>query len=161
MGLSKKTLLKASLGAIVACTAYQQIGGAVESWTFINQSAVDQEVKLLTWPDLPESGYIVGKTADREAVQAGKAIFVLEQDGVPASRPSTLQIPQYAYHVERTTGKGSPCIIVQAEEFRGVQMIGARDFVNNKDLVDLSGNFVLLGTRPKAPPMANFLFKQR
>jgi len=161
VGLSKKFLLKALLGAIIVLAAYQQIGGAVESWTLINQSAVDQEVKLLTWPDLPETGFIVGRTANRDAVQAGNAIFVLEQDGVPASRPSTVLIPQYAYHVERSTGKGTPCIIVQAEEFRGVQMIGARDFINNKDLVDLSGNFVLLGTRPKAPPVANFLFRQR
>jgi hypothetical protein len=160
--LSKVSILRALLGVAFVLAAWQPIGGAVESWTLINQnSAIDKEAKLLAWPELPENGFIVGRTANRKAVQDGNAVFVLEQDGVPASRPINMVVPQYAYHVDRATGKGTPCIVLQAEEFRGVQMIGSRDFVNDREFVDVAANFMFLGVKPKSPPVMNLLFKQR
>jgi hypothetical protein len=102
------------------------------------------------WPELSQSQYIAGFTADRAAVQSGRAVFVLEQDGVPASRPLPLLIPQYAYHIDRTTGKKTPCIVVQAEQFRGVKIIGCRDFINGKEIVDVDSSFEFLGDKRQA-----------
>ena len=98
------------------------------------------------WPPLPKQGFISGRTATRADVAAGNAVFVPEIGGVSAGRPLAIVLPQYAYYKEEN--KRTPAIVVQAEEVRGMKMLGAR-FANGKHVVGLLENFELLG---KIPP---------
>ncbi|MFZ1989346.1 MAG: hypothetical protein WAW96_06185, partial [Alphaproteobacteria bacterium] len=79
------------------------------------------------WPPLPRSGFISGRAATAEDVGAGNAVFVAAVGGVVIGKPLTISIPQYVYFTDKQ-GNRIPAILVQAEEARGIQMCGVRDF---------------------------------
>jgi len=119
-----KTLLV--MGVLSLSLSASSVGRVTEYQTLFHESQAktNDKIKPIIWPDLPESGFISGQTADRAHVQAGKAVFVLELDGVPASKPVDIIIPQYAYHVDEETGLKNPCIVIQAEALREVNSVG-------------------------------------
>jgi len=84
-------------------------------------------------------------------VSAGNAVFVASQDAVGEaiiSRPIAITIPQYAYFND--DGRKLPVVVVQAEEARGKQLVGARD-LDGKPIVGFITDFELLGNvSPKA-----------
>jgi hypothetical protein len=94
------------------------------------------------WPELPESHYVAGRQATIEDVVAGRAVFVVEVDGVLLGTPLEIDIPQFAYH-NGERGK-EPVVIVQGEEARGQRIIGAR-YVDGSELVGLLEEFELIG----------------
>ena len=77
------------------------------------------------WPPLSEYEATSGRLASKEDVQAGRATFLLESDGVRIGRPISMTLPAYAYYREDTDAKPVRCIIIQAEEADGYQYFGA------------------------------------
>jgi len=108
-------------------------------------AGLDAHAQVEAWPPLPKQGFIVGRTATRADVAAGNAAFVPEVGGVSAGMPLRMAIPQYAYYKE--VNKKTPVIIIQAEEFQGMKMVGAK-LANGKHVVGLLQNFELLGSAP-------------
>lgn len=103
------------------------------------------------WEPLPATGFVVGHSATRSDINSGSAIFVLEEDGVPMGHPLQMQIPQYGYHIDAQSKKRTPCIVVQAESFRGVNLVGFREVGTHREAVDVDENFQFLGcSEPQA-----------
>ncbi len=85
----------------------------------------------IIWPDLPETCFVSGRSATSADVDTGCAAFLINVKGEAAGTPIKLDIPQYAMHVDETTGKETPVIIIQAERERrdeggGLQGTGHR-----------------------------------
>jgi len=59
----------------------------------------------------------------------------------------SIEIPQYAIHVEEGTGKQTPVIIIQAEEHNGIQTIGYRIVGSSEVGICLLRELRLLGTK--------------
>lgn len=102
-----------------------------------------QEIK---WPNLPSGGFISGRAATQNDLEAGNAVFVSQTGNVVIGKPLKIEIPQYGYHLEKE--KKTPVIIVQAEEAQNNKIIGARN-LNGGELVGLLNEFELLGTNKK------------
>src|SRR5437867_11632450 len=103
------------------------------------------EAQPVAWPQLPHQGFIRGRAATKADVSAGNAVFVASQDAVGEaiiSRPIAITIPQYAYFND--DGRKLPVVVVQAEEARGKQLVGARD-LDGKPIVGFITDFELLG----------------
>lgn len=67
----------------------------------------------IPWPDLPQGGFITGRSAHVGDVDRGDAVFSQQTDeGAAAAYPIT--IPQYAFWKDET-GSNVPVIVVQAE----------------------------------------------
>ena len=80
----------------------------------------------IVWPDLPVKGFIFGRAATEKDVQDGNAIFVTKAGNTVIGKPLPVTIPQYAYW-KKSADKNVPVVIIQAEEAKGVQIIGFRD----------------------------------
>jgi len=111
---------------------------------------VDLPAKAQTgdvWPELPTSGFIRGRAATKEDVTAGVAAFHLaSKDDTPEGRPLPIEVPQYAFHHDESTGIDTPVIIIQAETNGDMSVIG---YVEAKAAVIGVGTlpeFRLLGT---------------
>jgi hypothetical protein len=99
------------------------------------------------WPPLPKQEFITGRAATRADVAAGKAVFVAEVEGVSVGKVIPIAIPQYAYYMEG--GKKKPAIVIQAEEARGLRLVGVR-LANGKGLILPLHSVQLLGKTPPA-----------
>jgi hypothetical protein len=78
------------------------------------------------WPPLPTTGFIFGRPATEQDVDAGNAIFVAKVNGVVIGKPVSMIIPQFAYWTD-SAGKKIPVVIVQAEDAQGMRLYGFRD----------------------------------
>jgi hypothetical protein len=96
------------------------------------------------WPELPKEGFISGRPATRDDIDNGNAVFVLEAAGKVIGKPLDLTIPQYAYHIDKKTGKRTPGIIIQAEQAQGNKIVGMRTF-HGAEIAGLLGEYELLG----------------
>lgn len=76
------------------------------------------------WPALPSQGFIRGRPATKADVAAGDAVFVVVIGEKVIGRTLEMPIPQYAYFNDR--GRRIQVVVVQAEEARGKQIVGAR-----------------------------------
>jgi hypothetical protein len=94
------------------------------------------------WPSLPRDGFMVGRAATKADVDAGRAVFVAAQGGQNIGVPMAIDIPQYAYFLDK--GKRSPAIVLQAEEAQGQKLIGAR-LLNGTYVAGFAADFELLG----------------
>ncbi|WP_434049057.1 hypothetical protein [Marinobacter salarius] len=99
----------------------------------------------IQWPPLPETGFISGRAAEMQDVQAGNAVFVAAVNGVSIGKSIDISIPQYALHIDQ--GLKTPVVIVQAESAQGQRIIGARQF-DGSELVGTFVEFELLGSEP-------------
>ena len=76
------------------------------------------------WPDLPVEGYITGRPATTEDVEAGNAVFSMKVDDQYVGKPVDIPIPQYAFLLDDETGNKEPVIVVQAENNGEITAIG-------------------------------------
>ncbi|MEO1543503.1 MAG: hypothetical protein AAFR75_05720, partial [Pseudomonadota bacterium] len=97
------------------------------------------------WPALPEIGYISGRAATTEDVDAGNAVFALKAGDEYIGEPVQIEIPQYAFHADSDTGEKTPVVVVQAETDGDVTAIGFRYISDGSTGVGLIGEFELLG----------------
>lgn len=98
------------------------------------------------WPDLPRSGFIVGRPATPDEAATGKAPFSLAQGGhgiIPVA------IPQYVYFKD-ASGTLHPAILLQAEKGpNGTEFAGIKLIDGTKRIVPFP-HLILLGTaKPK------------
>jgi hypothetical protein len=92
---------------------------------------------------LPTTGFVSGRAATEQDVEAGNAIFVAKAEGVIIGKPIAVTIPQYAYWTQ-PTGK-TLVVIVQAEEANGMRLFGLRDAAGS-ETVATEPEIELLGT---------------
>jgi hypothetical protein len=103
------------------------------------------------WPPLPKSGFVAARSATNRDVDKGSAVFVMKGEKGPIGRPMKITVPQYALYVDSEAGTRTPGIIIQAEEYRELKLIGFRSVPEGKLLGGTLKEFLLLGTaRPAA-----------
>jgi hypothetical protein len=77
------------------------------------------------WPDLPKSGFVVGRAATQKDVELGEAVFSMAGQGQTTAK---IGVPQYALWSDEQ-GQQYPMLLVQAEEApNGLIIVGLRDF---------------------------------
>nr|WP_245229120.1 hypothetical protein [Pseudomonas sp. PvP025] len=101
----------------------------------------------IVWPDLPQSCFVSGRSATNEDVDSGCAAFLINVKGKAAGTPIALDIPQYAMHMDETSGKETPVIIIQAEENGDVKAVGYRELGTDQLGAALLREVRLLGTQ--------------
>jgi hypothetical protein len=94
------------------------------------------------WPALPATGFVSGRAATQDDVNAGNAGFAI---GNGAGSSLAVQIPQYAYFND--SGVKVPVVLIQAEAAQGKQLAAAKK-VDGTVVVGFLSDFTLLGTRP-------------
>jgi hypothetical protein len=102
------------------------------------------------WPPLPTTGFLAGRAATKQDVRDGNAAFVAETEGKGVGVPLTIQIPQYALHVDVDSGAETRVILIQAEHAGGIDMVGYRILATGGDGVGTLPEFKLLGRTPGA-----------
>lgn len=100
----------------------------------------------ITWPDLPKTCFVSGRSATSADVDTGCAAFLINVKGKEAGTPIKLDIPQYAVHVDETTGKETPVIIIQAEENGDIKAVGYKELGTHQLGAALLREVRLLGT---------------
>lgn len=101
----------------------------------------------ITWPDLPQSCFVSGRSATSTDVDTGCAAFLINVQGKAAGTPIKLDIPQYAMHVDEATGKQTPVIIIQAEENGEIKAVGYKELGTDQLGAALLREVRLLGTQ--------------
>lgn len=101
----------------------------------------------ITWPDLPQSCFVSGRSATSVDVDTGCAAFLINVKGKAAGTPIKVDIPQYALHIDEATGKETPVIIIQAEENGDIKAVGYRELGTEQLGAALLREVRLLGTQ--------------
>lgn len=101
----------------------------------------------IAWPDLPKTCFVSGRSATSADVDTGCAAFLINVKGQAAGTPIPLDIPQYALHVDETSGKETPVIIIQAEENGEIKAVGYRELGTDQLGAALLREVRLLGTQ--------------
>ena len=103
--------------------------------------------EAITWPDLPSTCFVSGRSATSQDVDTGCAAFLINVKGQAAGTPIKLDIPQYAMHVDEGTGKETPVILIQAEENGDVKAVGYKELGTGQLGAALLREVRLLGTK--------------
>jgi hypothetical protein len=77
-------------------------------------------IDLGKWRETP---CLVGRSATQADVAAGRAVFATSG---AESRPIDLSLPRCALHIDQATGEKTPVILIQAEESKGLKIVGYR-----------------------------------
>ena len=101
----------------------------------------------ITWPDLPKTCFVSGRSATSADLESGCAAFLINVKGQAAGTPIKLDIPQYAMHIDEATGKETPVILIQAEENGEVKAVGYRELGSDQLGAALLREVRLLGTQ--------------
>ncbi len=109
-------------------------------------AAASAQTAPVNWPPLPTKGFVSGRQATDEDVNAGNAIFVLKAYGGYFGKPMNVTIPQYAYLI-KAGEKPVPVIVVQAEIGKGIKLFGVRGLDGDKSTAR-DYELKLLGTKP-------------
>lgn len=105
------------------------------------------QANTITWPELPQTCFVSGRSATSLDVDSGCAAFLINVKGQAAGTPIKLDIPQYAMHIDETTGKETPVIIIQAEENGEIKAVGYRELGTDQLGAALLREVQLLGTQ--------------
>ncbi|QJI36410.1 hypothetical protein [Pseudomonas sp. ADAK13] len=103
--------------------------------------------EAITWPDLPSTCFVSGRSATSQDVDTGCAAFLINVKGQAAGTPIKLDIPQYAMHVDEGTGKETPVILIQAEESGDIKAVGYKELGTGQLGAALLREVRLLGTK--------------
>lgn len=100
------------------------------------------------WPELPEAGFLLGRSARVGDVDRGDAIFSQKTDDGLSAEPYPIAVPQYAIWRDEA-GTETPVFVVQAERHitddNSEPIFGLRRF--DGEAIVASGSEVrLLGT---------------
>ena len=100
----------------------------------------------ISWPSLPTTGFIAGRSATTEDVDAGRAVFALKSADKYIGEPLDLDIPQYAIHTDQDSGKRTPVVVVQVETNGDIVAVGCISAEDGSAMAGLMQEFELLGT---------------
>lgn len=74
----------------------------------------------------------------------------MKANGTPIGSPLGICIPQYAVHTDGETTHRTPCIVIQAEEGRGQQLIGCIKLPCGERMAGFHWEFEFFGDKPPA-----------
>lgn len=116
--------------------------GVIVAYASVNAASI-------TWPALTDSCFVKGRPATEEDVKEGCASFVIKVGDQLAGEPLNIDIPQYALHIDASTGKETPVIIIQAEENSetGIKAVGYKEVARPVLGISRLNALKLLGTR--------------
>jgi hypothetical protein len=112
---------------------------------FLASLPVWAEGMSVSWPDLPIKCFVSGRPGTEADVAQGCAAFVIKGQAGAAGIPLDISVPQYALHIDSTTGKGTPVILIQAEKNRGIEVVGYKVIGSGEIGAALLGEMRLLG----------------
>ena len=97
----------------------------------------------MTWPELPTSGFLSGRTATNADVEAGDAVFSMDGKSLGSLG---IEIPQYAIWADEN-GEERPVIVLQAERAPGgMEIVGLRA-ADGSNMAATLPEIRLLGTK--------------
>jgi hypothetical protein len=106
----------------------------------------------IVWPDLKEFPSFRHRLATQDDITAGHAAFLVPGPGgprdAPIGTPLDVEVPQYAYHVDRASGSKAPGILMQAIEVHGTKIGAIMSIGDRKFSIATMDEFELLGTKP-------------
>ena len=107
---------------------------------------------IAMWPPLPTKGFIKGRPATDENIAQGNAAFMLPNNGGRnPSQAMNIEIPQYCYHTDSSSGKRTRGILIQAERASdGKELAAMQTIGDGGHVVGLLKEFTLLGKTPPA-----------
>lgn len=101
----------------------------------------------VTWPSLPVTGFLAGRSATIADLDRGDAVFCQQAGDGPTSEPYQITIPQYAVWANEARAS-VPVIVVQAEyhitEPTGAPLLGLRA-LDGSEVVASASEVQLLG----------------
>ncbi|WP_367188663.1 hypothetical protein [Burkholderia sp. Ed8] len=100
----------------------------------------------VNWPELPKTCFVSQRPASVEDVSKGCAAFLIGGPERSVGMPLNIQIPQYAFHVDSTTGKKTAVIVLQAEERSGIKAVGFKEVQTSSIGAALLSEMQFLGT---------------
>lgn len=100
---------------------------------------------VMHWPDLPKECFVSARPATVADLKKGCAAFMMGDTGISAGTPLNIEIPQYAWHVDRKSGERTPVILIQAEEGSGIKAVGYKELDSPSLGVTLLSEMILLG----------------
>jgi len=106
----------------------------------------------ISWPPLPDSGFVTGRAATQADVQSGNAVFATDREGKVIGTPRAIDIPHYAFYLRKESAERMPVIVVQAERASGIEMIGYLDIATGSYGAGMRAEFELLGMSPPEAP---------
>jgi hypothetical protein len=108
------------------------------------------EATGVVWPELPKDCFVSARPATAADAKKGCAAFMIGQAGMSVGKPLEIKIPQYAWHMDRATGKRTPVILIQAEESSGIKAVGYKEIDSAGLGAALLTEMILLGSeKPK------------
>ena len=113
----------------------------------LSMASAIANAEAITWPDLPQTCFVSGRSATNTDVDTGCAAFMINVKGKAAGTPIKLDIPQYALHVDEATGKETPVILIQAEENGDIKAVGYKELGTDQLGAALLREVRLLGTQ--------------
>jgi len=117
--------------------------------TVLNASPLD----ISSWPKLPTHKYIKGKSALKIDVDEKRAVFAYLR-AATSSTPINILIPQYGLLKTSQSDKQLRIIVIQAESFNGMNMLGYIDIQTGIRAITLMKNVKLLGDMSKKPGLS-------
>lgn len=115
-----KTFIAVSISGFVGCTGRHPESSAPSNSTDKGELRTTSE-----WPDLPTEGFVSGRPATSEDLDAGRALFAAPE----YLQPISIDIPQYAkWHGDRV-------IVIQAES-GGTSQGGTMDLLTLRRVAD-------------------------
>jgi len=104
------------------------------------------------WPDLPTAGFVTGRIATQQDVEAGNAVFAATSEpGEPGSTPGAsvpLEIPQFALLDDRESGTLVRVVAIQAERVLGRDIVGYRRIDDGRLGAGMRQEFTFAGREP-------------
>lgn len=109
-------------------------------------SSVTSTAETVDWPELPKTCFVSRRPATVSDLNQGCSAFLIGGSEKSAGTPLSIQIPQYAFHVDGASGKKTPVIVLQAEEHAGIKAVGYREAHTSRTGAALLSEMQLLGT---------------
>ena len=95
------------------------------------------------WPPLSNFTATVGRLATAEDTRAGRAVFLLNADGIRIGLPIDMPLPCFAWYVDRETGERRKCVVIQAEEADQKRYFGGQFIDEDNQVVGFDTDFDL------------------
>ncbi len=100
---------------------------------------------MIAWPPLAGIPCVSGRPATIDDVNAGRAVFVLQDGENAIGVPLAMLIPQYAIHDDAESSTKTACIVIQAERTEMGAILGCVSVVDGEMIVGGLHEFELLG----------------
>jgi hypothetical protein len=102
----------------------------------------------IVWPDLKEFPSFRHRLATQQDIDDGHAAFLVPGPDGPRGTPINVEVPQYAFQIDKEHHTKTPCVLIQAVEVDGFKMGACVSLPDRAHHVATIDEFELLGTRP-------------